>query len=54
MQKVYLLPLGCPKNLVDSENMLKVIKDNNLKVINEPEDPDIAIVKLVQMPRIYS
>ncbi len=44
MQKVYLLPLGCPKNLVDSENMLKVIKDNNLQVTNEPEDADIAIV----------
>ncbi len=44
MQKVYLLPLGCPKNLVDSENMLKVIKDNNLQVTNEPEEAEIAIV----------
>ncbi len=44
MRKVYLLSLGCPKNLVDSENMLKIIKDNNFQLTEVPEEADIAVV----------
>ncbi len=44
LQKVYLLSLGCPKNLIDSENMLHVIKDNNFQVTDIPEEADIAVV----------
>lgn len=44
MKKVYLLSLGCPKNLIDSENMLHVIKSNNFQVTDMPEDAEIAVV----------
>lgn len=44
MQKVYLLSLGCPKNLIDSENMLKIIKDNKLQVTENPEEAEVAVV----------
>ena len=44
MKKVYLLSLGCPKNLIDSENMLHVIKSNNFQVTDVPEEAEIAVV----------
>ncbi len=44
MEKVYLLSLGCPKNLIDSENMLHVIKSNNFQVTDVPEEAEIAVV----------
>lgn len=44
MRKVYLLSLGCPKNLVDSENMLEIIKNNDFQLTEDPAEADIAIV----------
>lgn len=44
MQKIYLLSLGCPKNLIDSENMLSSIKESNFQTTEDPGDADIAIV----------
>lgn len=44
MQKIYLLSLGCPKNLIDSENMLSVIKENKFTTTENPEEAAIAIV----------
>lgn len=41
---IYLLSLGCPKNLVDSENMLGILEQNNYQIIQQPEFADIIIV----------
>lgn len=42
--KLGMVSLGCPKNLVDSEVMLGIIRDKNLDVTNNPEEADIIIV----------
>ncbi len=42
--KVYLLSLGCPKNLVDSELMLGALKKRGFAIKNEPRDVDIAVI----------
>ncbi len=41
-KKLYLVSLGCNKNLVDSEVMLGRLKD--YKMVNEPENADVLIV----------
>ena len=43
-EKIFIVSLGCDKNLVDSEVMLGLIKENNYKLTNEEEDADIIIV----------
>lgn len=42
--KIYLVSLGCAKNLVDSENMLGLLSQANFDIVYEPEDADIIIV----------
>jgi len=42
--KVFLLSLGCPKNLVDSENLLKKLGDRGISYSTTPEDSDILVV----------
>lgn len=42
--KLGMVSLGCPKNLVDSEVMLGIIRDKNLEITNNPEEADIIIV----------
>ena len=44
MIKVGLVSLGCPKNLVDSENMLGLISENNFTITPQPETADVIIV----------
>ena len=44
MKKVGLVSLGCAKNLVDSENILGLIKDDGYEITNKIEDSDIIIV----------
>lgn len=41
-KKLYLLSLGCNKNLVDSEIMLGRLR--NYEIINEPKEADVIIV----------
>ena len=41
---VYLISLGCAKNLVDSEIMLGVIKDNGWQIVEEPLIADVIII----------
>ncbi|WP_254506541.1 30S ribosomal protein S12 methylthiotransferase RimO [Anatilimnocola floriformis] len=36
--------LGCPKNLVDSERMLGLLKIDGYKLVNEPEGTDFVVV----------
>jgi ribosomal protein S12 methylthiotransferase len=42
--KVFLLSLGCPKNLVDSENLLRKLGDRGMSYSATPEDSDILVV----------
>lgn len=36
--------LGCSKNLVDTEMMIGIFKDNGFKVVNDPKDADIILI----------
>lgn len=44
MGKVSLLSLGCPKNLVDSETLLKKLERRGIAYASAPEESDIIIV----------
>ena len=41
---VYFVSLGCPKNLVDSQVMLGLLKSNKFKISDSPETADTVIV----------
>lgn len=43
-KKIGLVSLGCPKNLVDSEIMLGILKDNNFDITNQQSKADIIII----------
>lgn len=42
--KVGLVSLGCPKNLVDSENMLGFINASKYEITPHPEEADVIII----------
>ncbi len=42
--KVYLLPLGCPKNLVNAELMLGHLQNAGMELVDSPLGADAAIV----------
>ena len=44
MGKVSLLSLGCPKNLVDSEKLLKKLEEKGLFYSSDPDEADILII----------
>lgn len=45
MPTVNVVTLGCSKNLVDSERLLKMLKDVGAEVVNDSDEPtDIAII----------
>ncbi|HEY9058993.1 MAG TPA: 30S ribosomal protein S12 methylthiotransferase RimO [Pseudobacteroides sp.] len=43
-KKIGVVSLGCPKNLIDSEIMLGLIKDGEYEIVNEKEEAHILIV----------
>lgn len=43
-KKIGIVSLGCPKNLVDSEIMLGMLKHADYEIVNEKKDADILIV----------
>ena len=43
-QKVYFVSLGCPKNQVDTEIMLGVVRDGGHELVNDPELADTLVV----------
>lgn len=43
-KKVYIVSLGCPKNLVDSEVMLGVLGETGYQTCEAPEDADLLLV----------
>lgn len=42
--KIGMVSLGCPKNLVDSEVMLGLIRAKQLEITNDPKQADLIIV----------
>lgn len=44
MKTVHLTSLGCPKNLVDSENMLGQLVEEGLQPVAEPGEADVLLV----------
>lgn len=42
--KIGMVSLGCPKNLVDSEVMLGLIREKQLEITNDPAEADLTIV----------
>lgn len=43
-QKISLISLGCPKNLVDSETILNIIKKSGYRILYEADKSDVAII----------
>jgi ribosomal protein S12 methylthiotransferase len=44
MASFHLVSLGCAKNLVDSEVMLGILKENSWKLTDDPAEADVLIV----------
>ena len=44
MQKVGLVSLGCAKNLVDSENMLGMLREKGFEIVSDPAEADVLFV----------
>ncbi len=44
MKTLYLVSLGCPKNLVDSEVMLAALEQAGYTVVEQPEDATLLLV----------
>ena len=44
VSRVSFVSLGCPKNLVDSEKMLGVLKNSGFELVNEDQRPDCIVV----------
>ena len=42
--RVHLISLGCPKNTVDSERMLGLLRGNDYALTGDPEEADVVIV----------
>jgi len=42
--KVALISLGCPKNLVNSEQMLYLLCEAGMEIVPEPEDADAVVI----------
>ena len=41
---IFVLSLGCPRNLVDSEILLGSLKEHGFRILNEPKKGSVAIV----------
>ncbi len=42
--KVHLVSLGCPKNMVDSERMLGLLRSNAYEIVPDPAEADVVVV----------
>ncbi len=43
-EKIFLISLGCSKNLVDSENILGLLKKDGFSIVSSIEDADIVLI----------
>jgi len=42
--KVYIISLGCPKNLVDSEILIGLLNEKKFKFVSQPQEVDFVIL----------
>ena len=45
--KILFISLGCDKNLVDSEKMLGLLRENDFTIVEEEQDADVIVVIFV-------
>src|SRR4026209_1640967 len=43
-QKFSIVSLGCARNLVDSEVMAGILRENKYEMVQEPHDADVVLV----------
>lgn len=41
---VNIVSLGCPKNLVDTENMIRALEEKGFRVVPDPDDAEVIVV----------
>ena len=41
---VGFVSLGCSKNLVDTEMMIGIFKNNNFNIVNNPAEADVIVI----------
>jgi ribosomal protein S12 methylthiotransferase len=44
MQKVAVVVLGCPKNVVEAEYLLGILNNSNFEITNDVDEADIAVI----------
>ena len=44
MKKVFVLTLGCPKNTVDSENIMYLLKEQGYEIVDDATISDYIII----------
>ena len=44
MKKINVITLGCPKNIVDSENLMGLLDINHFKLTNDARESDVIII----------
>src|SRR5262245_4607451 len=44
MKSIGMVSLGCPKNLVDSEVMMGVLRRHGFQLTSDPQDADVVVV----------
>jgi tRNA A37 methylthiotransferase MiaB len=49
-RKLYMVSLGCSKNLVDSEVMLGLLEKDGYQVTSKPEDADLLLINTGTRP----
>ena len=42
--KIGFVSLGCSKNLVDTEMMIGLAKNNNLEIVNDEKEAEIIVI----------
>ena len=42
--KIGFISLGCSKNLVDTEMMIGLAKENNLEIVNDEKEAEIIVI----------
>lgn len=42
--KVGFISLGCNKNLVDTEKMISIFKENRYEIVNDPEEAEVILI----------
>ncbi|MDP4191550.1 MAG: 30S ribosomal protein S12 methylthiotransferase RimO, partial [Bacteroidota bacterium] len=43
-QKVGVITLGCSKNVVDSERLMRQMKINDFEIIDDPQKADVVVI----------